>query len=207
MAARSVRGCRFAIASSALVSMSQTKTRAPIAANARANSRPMPAAPAVIKTRCGIRPSLASRIFVSALAPPKHEKFSLSGRKISFVARTVKPHITANERQLSLLSQRRTDMSSIAACQDFHLRRAPLPASTDASAQPARRHFSAHFRSLRALAAAPPRERGRSLHRQARRARHRRPRTATKWVLQRRRVSAVPAAARVPANRRPANIG
>src|ERR1700722_7368385 len=44
----------FAIASSALVSMSQTNTLAPVAANARANSRPMPAAPAVIKTRCGI---------------------------------------------------------------------------------------------------------------------------------------------------------
>jgi hypothetical protein len=36
--------------------MSQTNTLAPVAANARANSRPMPAAPAVIKTRCGIAP-------------------------------------------------------------------------------------------------------------------------------------------------------
>jgi hypothetical protein len=41
--------------------MSQTNTPAPVAANARANSRPMPAAPAVIKTRCGIVPSLDCR--------------------------------------------------------------------------------------------------------------------------------------------------
>src|ERR1700747_656153 len=34
--------------------MWQTNTLEPLAANARANSRPMPAAPAVIKTRCGI---------------------------------------------------------------------------------------------------------------------------------------------------------
>ena len=47
-------GISLAIASSALASMSQTNTLAPVAANARANSRPMPAAPAVIKTRCGI---------------------------------------------------------------------------------------------------------------------------------------------------------
>jgi ArsR family transcriptional regulator len=49
-------GISCAIASSALVSMSQTNTLAPVAANARANSPPMPAAPAVIKTRCGIVP-------------------------------------------------------------------------------------------------------------------------------------------------------
>ncbi len=37
---------------SALSSMSQTKTLAPLPAKARANSRPMPDAPAVINTRC-----------------------------------------------------------------------------------------------------------------------------------------------------------
>jgi hypothetical protein len=46
-------GISWASASSDLVSISQTKTLAPVAANARANSQPMPAAPAVIKTRCG----------------------------------------------------------------------------------------------------------------------------------------------------------
>ena len=50
---RAVRpGISLAIAASALSSISQTKTLAPFAAKARANSRPMPAAPAVIKTRC-----------------------------------------------------------------------------------------------------------------------------------------------------------
>jgi hypothetical protein len=54
---RAIRpGMSFAVASSAWASMSQTKTLAPVAANARANSRPMPAAPAVIRTRCGIVP-------------------------------------------------------------------------------------------------------------------------------------------------------
>jgi len=42
-------------------------------------------------------------------------------------------------------------MSSVAACQDFHLRRAPLPASTNASAHPRegifRRIFAAFERS------------------------------------------------------------
>jgi len=42
-------------------------------------------------------------------------------------------------------------MSSVAACQDFHLRRAPLPALTNASAQPRegifRRIFAAFERS------------------------------------------------------------
>jgi hypothetical protein len=46
--------------------MSQTNTPAPLVANARANSRPMPAAPAVINTRCGIlRPDLLGQIFVA----------------------------------------------------------------------------------------------------------------------------------------------
>ena len=50
---RAIRpGISLAIAASAFSSMSQTKTLAPVAAKARANSRPMPAAPAVIKTRC-----------------------------------------------------------------------------------------------------------------------------------------------------------
>src|SRR6185437_12825360 len=44
-------GISLASASSDLVSISQTKTFAPVAAKARANSRPMPAAPAVIRTR------------------------------------------------------------------------------------------------------------------------------------------------------------
>ena len=50
--------------------MSQTNTLAPVAANARANSRPMPAAPAVIKTRCGIVAPFSCCILIRfAIAP------------------------------------------------------------------------------------------------------------------------------------------
>ena len=47
----SASGNAFANDASASASMSQTNTRAPLAANARAISRPMPDAPAVIRTR------------------------------------------------------------------------------------------------------------------------------------------------------------
>src|SRR5262249_40748654 len=50
---RAIRpGISLAMAASALSSTSQTKTFAPFAVKARANSRPIPAAPAVIRTRC-----------------------------------------------------------------------------------------------------------------------------------------------------------
>ena len=47
-------GISFAMSARPLSSMSQMKTLAPVAAKARANSRPMPAAPAVIRTFCGM---------------------------------------------------------------------------------------------------------------------------------------------------------
>src|SRR5438552_1163579 len=51
-------GISFAAACSAVVSMSQTQTVAPLATNARAISFPMPDAPAVTKTRCAMCPSV-----------------------------------------------------------------------------------------------------------------------------------------------------
>ena len=49
----------IASSSSAFESMSQTKTLAPLAANARAISRPMPEAPAVTNTRLVTSPRFA----------------------------------------------------------------------------------------------------------------------------------------------------
>jgi hypothetical protein len=54
-------GSSLARAASADSSMSQTKTFAPVAANARAISRPMPAAPAVINTCCDMSGSCRLR--------------------------------------------------------------------------------------------------------------------------------------------------
>src|SRR3569832_1556271 len=48
-------GISRAISARPLSSISQMKTLAPVLAKARANSRPMPAAPAVIRTFCGMR--------------------------------------------------------------------------------------------------------------------------------------------------------
>src|SRR5690606_35153867 len=65
-------GSSFFSASSAASSMSQTNNRAPPAANARAISRPMPDAPAVINTRwlieCLLYPVRASRVLAGRAA-------------------------------------------------------------------------------------------------------------------------------------------
>src|SRR5580704_8422206 len=65
------------------MSMSQTNTLAPVAANARANSRPMPAAPAVIKTRCGIVASSPVRLYACTNASVARMSEAIYGFRLS----------------------------------------------------------------------------------------------------------------------------
>ena len=68
-------GISWTIASIALSSMSQMKTCAPLAAKARANSRPMPAAPAVINTFCGMgSPGWQLLLFTPGASQFHHER-------------------------------------------------------------------------------------------------------------------------------------